>query len=449
MSNDTIRPIAGKLKYVELNEALRQTQDHMVKHYSTLLDTAGTDQAGQVKIYIRQFLNTEKLGVEGLTVDELTERLYTEMAEFSLLSGYLQDRNIEEININSWRDIKVTYTDGRIVPSEETFRSPTHAVDVIRRLLHKSNMIIDQAQPIIRGHLNGNTRITAYIYPVVDKDVGVVASIRIVNPKNLQKKDFVDNGTATEEMLDFLASVFRYGVSACVAGATGSGKTTLMAWIMQQIPDDKRVFTIENGTREFNLVRRDREGNTINNVIHTVTKNSDNEKMNIDQETLLEYALTTNPDVICVGEMKSSEAFAAQEAARTGHAVITTTHANSCEATYNRMVTLCRTKYAIDDKVLYQLVTEAFPIVIFTKRLEDNSRKIMEITEMEIDADGNRKLRTLYRYKVTGSQTMFNQYEGKAFEQITGEFEKVNEISSSLKKRLIENGMPIEGGVIC
>ena len=38
---------------------------------------------------------------------------------------------------------------------------------------------------------------------------------------------------------------------------------------------------------------------------------------------LLEFALTCNPDIVCVGEMKSAEAFAAQEAARTGHAVIT------------------------------------------------------------------------------------------------------------------------------
>mgnify|MGYP002228551498 CR=1 FL=1 len=37
----------------------------------------------------------------------------------------------------------------------------------------------------------------------------------------------------------------------------------------------------------------------------------------------LEFALTCDPDVVCVGEMKSAEAFAAQEAARTGHAVIT------------------------------------------------------------------------------------------------------------------------------
>ena len=218
--------------------------------------------------------------------------------------------------------------------------------------------------------------------------------------------------------------------------STGSGKTTLMSWILSTIPNEKRVFTIENGCREFDLVKEDAEGNVLNNVVHTVTRFSDDPKQNYDQERLLEFALTCDPDVVCVGEMKSAEAFAAQEAARTGHAVITTTHANSCKATYYRMVTLCTQKYDMGDKTLYNLVTEAFPIVLFVKKLEDNSRRVMEITECEILEDGARQLHTLYRYHV--SETAVE--DGKI--KVRGEFQKVSTISASLQKRLLENGMP-------
>jgi pilus assembly protein CpaF len=172
--------------------------------------------------------------------------------------------------------------------------------------------------------------------------------------------------------------------------------------------------------------------------VHTVTRYSDDPKQNIDQEKLLEYALTSNPDIVCVGEMKSSEAFAAQEAARTGHGVITTTHANSCETTYNRMVTLCKTKYDINDKTLYNLCTEAFPIVMFAKRLEDSSRKIMEITECEILPGGERQIRTLFRYSIAENSVS----DGRV--TINGGFERVAAISESLQKRLRENGMPID-----
>jgi pilus assembly protein CpaF len=150
---------------------------------------------------------------------------------------------------------------------------------------------------------------------------------------------------------------------------------------------------------------------------------------------LLETALTVNPDYICVAEMKSDEAFYAQESARSGHGVSTTIHANSCIATYYRMVTLCKQRYDMDDKTLYNLVTEAFPIVMFCKKLEDNTRHIMEITECLIKEDGSREIHTLYKFNVIDNVDI----EGKS--KILGHYKKVNEISIAMQRRLMENGM--------
>lgn len=435
MNNAKLFFEAGSVKK-ELPEVLKEVQEYISSKYSSLISDKADEQKEQIKSYISKYLIDYGLVVDGYTFDELVDRLYSEMAEFSFLTKYLFAKDVEEININSWKDIKITYANGDIIASDERFNSPGHAVDVIRRLLHKSGMILDYSQPMVRGHLANNIRITVFGYPVTDRDKGIAASIRIVNPQKLERADFIRNGTATAEMLDFLALILRYGVSVCVTGATSSGKTTLMSWLLSTIPDEKRIFTIENDCREFDLIKEDRNGNIVNNVIHTVTRYSDDEKQNIDQEKLLEYALTSNPDIICVGEMKSAEAFAAQEAARTGHAVITTTHANSCEATYYRMVTLCKQKYDINDRTLYNLVTEAFPIVMFVKKLEDKTRKIMEITECEILPDGSRKIRTLFRFNVSGNQALDDGV------RVIGEFEKVCDISKNLQKRLLENGMP-------
>jgi pilus assembly protein CpaF len=416
---------------------LTEVQEYISSKFSTLISDNPDEQKKQICAYIAKYLTDYSISVDGYDFDGLIARLYVEMAEFSFLTQYLFSNEVEEININSWKDVKITYANGKILPASEHFNTPQHAIDVIRRVLHQSGMILDHSQPVVRGHLSNKIRITVLGNPVTDEEKGVAASIRIVNPQKLGKKDFVKNGTATAEMLDFLAICLRYGLSMCVTGATGSGKTTIMAWLLSTIPDHMRLFTIENGCREFDLVKEDEHGNVVNNVVHTVTRDSDDPKQNIDQEKLLEYALTSNPDIVCVGEMKSSEAFAAQEAARTGHGVITTTHANSCDATYNRMVTLCKTKYDINDKTLYNLCTEAFPIVMFAKKLEDSSRKIMEITECEILPDGERKIRTLFRFNITENSVS----KGKA--TIRGEFERVNPISEGLQKRLRENGMPI------
>ena len=380
--------------------------------------------------------------------EELIDKLYTEMAEFSFLTPYLFANDVEEININSWKDVKITYADGRVVPTKERFQTPQHAVDVIRRLLHKSGMILDNSQPGVVGHLSNKIRITVLGNPLTDKEKGVAASIRIVNPKKLSRDDFISYGTATAEMLDFLTEVLRFGLSICVTGSTGSGKTTLMSWILSTIPNEKRIFTIENGCREFDLVKEDAEGNVINNVVHTVTRFSDDPKQNYDQERLLEFALTCNPDIVCVGEMKSAEAFAAQEAARTGVAVITTIHSNSCEATYRRMVSLCKRAVDMTDETLMAYVTEAYPIVAFCKQLENRERRLMEIMECEILEDGSRRYRPLYQYEITKNY----MEEGKFI--IEGSHRKVNTISDSLAKRLTENGMPgavlerLRGGIV-
>lgn len=421
----------------EFNRVLTLVQEHISSKYSMLLKSDDRSKEVQIKSYIQKYLSDKRIEVDGLSQEQLINKLYRDMALFAFLTDYLHREDIEEININSWDDTKITYTNGQILPSEENFMSPEHAIDVIRRLLRKSNMILDSSKPIVRGHLDKNIRITVLGKGVIDEDSGVVASIRMVNPQHLEKKDFVNKGTTSQEMIDDIENLFKYGVSMCITGATGSGKTTFMSWLLGTIQDDKRVFTIENNTREFDLVKRDANGKIINNVIHTVTRYSEDESKSIDQEKLLETALTSNPDFICVGEMKGSESFASQEAARTGHTVITTTHANSCDATYSRMVTLCKTKYDMDDKTLYNLVTEAFPIVVFIKKLEDNSRKIMEIKECIIHEDGTRESQTLYKYHISKSERI----DGKSV--ITGEFKKVNKISDKLQKRLLENGMPI------
>jgi len=419
-------------------DVLTEVQEYISSKFSTLISDNPEEQKKQICAYIAKYLTDYNIAVDGFDFEGLIERLYVEMAEFSFLTQYLFSNDVEEININSWKDVKITYANGKILPASEHFNSPQHAIDVIRRVLHQSGMILDHSQPVVRGHLSNKIRITVLGNPITDEEKGVAASIRIVNPKQLGKKDFIKNKTATEEMLDFLTVCLRYGLSMCVTGATGSGKTTVMAWLLSTVPDHMRLFTIENGCREFDLVREDAEGNVLNNVVHTVTRYSEDPKQNIDQEKLLEYALTSNPDIVCVGEMKSSEAFAAQEAARTGHGVITTTHANSCDTTYNRMVTLCKTKYDINDKTLYNLVTEAFPIVMFAKKLEDRSRRIMEITECEILPDGERKIRTLFRFNITENAIS----KGKV--TIKGTFERVDPISESLQKRLRENGIPLD-----
>ncbi len=424
-------------QYWEFPKVLAEVQKYISEKYASLiLEGNNEDVKQQIKYYIQKYLTDNRLTADGMSETELIDKLYMEMAEFSFLTKYIFGTGIEEIDINAWNDIEIYKAGGKKIKLDEHFDSPQHAINVVRRMLHVSGMVLDNASPAVLGHLSKNIRISALKTPLVDEDVGVCASIRIVNPQNFEKKDFVKAKTATEPMLDFLSQCIRYGVSVCVAGATGSGKTTVAGWMLSTFPHDKRIYTIESGSREVALAIK-KDGKIINSVIHTLTRPSDNDAQNIDQDILLDFALRFNPDLIFVGEMRGAEAHTAQESSRTGHPVLTTIHSNSCEATYRRMATLCKRKYDIADNTLLDLVSEAFPLIVFTKQLENRERKIMEIMECEIKPNGERVNRTIYRYNITE-----NRYDGDGKLIINGVHEWVSDISDGLKKRFVENGMP-------
>ena len=422
----------------DFTSVLREVQAYLSKEYSSLVTADGNEEVkAQIRRFAGKYIQDHRIQVTGKTTDELIDAIYSEMAEFGFLTKYIYGEGIEEIDVNAWDDVEVQFSGGVTKKLTEHFDSPEHAINVVRRMLHVSGMVLDDASPSVLGHLSKNIRIAVLKTPIVDEDVGVAASIRIVNPQSMKNQDFVKGGTATGQMLDFLSECIRYGISVCVAGATSSGKTTLLGWLLTTIPDSKRIYSIENGSRELALVRR-KEGKVVNSVIHTLTRDSENERQRVDQIALLDMAMRFNPDIIVVGEMRGPEANAAQEAARTGVAVVTTIHSMSGDATYRRMVSLCKRAVDMSDDTLMGFVTEAYPIVAFCKQLENKERRLMEIMECEILPDGTRKFRPLFQYQITE-----NRIEDGKF-VIIGQHRQVNPISESLARRLMENGMPQE-----
>lgn len=422
-------------------QILEDVQRYFSENHAATIAEAGdgdTKRASSVlKELMVQYLVKRKYTIAGLSTEELCEKLYEDMAGYSFLKKWIYQPGVEEVNINAYNDIEVIMNSGRSIKIPDKFSSPQHAIDVVRRMLNACGMVIDDTMPSVLGFLDKNIRISVDKTPIVDPDVGVNASIRIVNQQTVSEDILLGSGSATAEMLHFLTACIRYGVSVCIAGSTGSGKTTIMAWLLSNVPNNRRLITIEEGSREFDLVKRDENGNILNSVVHLLTRPHENPTMNINQDFLLERVLRKHPDVIGVGEMRSAaESLSAAESSRTGHTVCTTIHSNSCESTYRRMMTLAKRKYSMDDSILMQIMVEAYPVVVFTKQLEDRSRKIMEIIEGIDYQDGRLIYRSLYKFEVTDNVT-----DGKGNAQVVGCHRKTGVISDTLKKRLLDNGI--------
>ena len=244
---------AAKQETLSYDQILEDVQKYSTSRHADKLTTEGNQEEARklLREFICQYILSCSYHMEGMTTEELCDTLYEDMAGISFLKKWIYRPGVEEVNVNAYDDIEVIMSGGRSMKIPDRFQSPQHAIDVTRRLLNTCGMVIDDTMPSVIGFLDKNIRISVDKTPIVDAEVGINASIRIVNRQTVSREKFTASGSATDEMLDLLTCCIRYGVSVCIAGSTGSGKTTIMSWLLSMVPDNRRLITIEEGSRKI------------------------------------------------------------------------------------------------------------------------------------------------------------------------------------------------------
>lgn len=362
----------------------------------------------------------------------------------AVLSRYLDHLadfpTLEGININSWDSIVLKYTDKPDEWLEETFLSARHAYNILNRLVSRSRTgLLNEATPGAISYIIDGVRNTALCPPVAPKDVGVYASIRIVRPQSVSGEKLLEEKELSPDMLELLELFVLYGANTVFSGKPRAGKTALLNYLLSIAAKQPgvRIATIEEGSRELTLRRFDEKGRPVNQVLSLLARPSDKPEQNYNPNRLLEFCLRYDLDYLIPQEMRSSEAYSVQEAARTGMYVFTTLHCAHARAAYPRVVTLCQQKSHELASTLLEYATEAFPISAHLKKLKDNTRRCMEIVEAEGVENGVVKSRLLYRFAVEDNV----QTEGGI--KVIGHFEQMDRLSEALKETLLENGAPL------
>lgn len=382
--------------YKEVLDKIRHIISH--NHSAELISVLYFEEAREkLKNLIVRYLNQNKLFVrEYNNISELADKIYEDMAGFGVLTKYLSDETVEEININSWNSIEVIYPN-KVEILSETFLSADDCMDKIKKMVWLGGSIIDGSNPKVDSFIGEGIRISAIIPPCVDKKTGGVASIRRQKENIITRKLMLKYGSATEAELDFLSLCINNGVSVAIAGSTGSGKTTDLGYLIGCLDKIKRIYTIED-TRELNIARFDKDGKMTNRVVQTITKDGTNA---ITMDDLLKEALRFHPDVIIPAEMRGGEALTAVEAGRTGHTIMTTLHANSAIDAYNRILSMCvSTGVRLSEGKLLEFILEAMPVIVFKRQLPDGRRIYDEIFEGMSIENGSVKGRTLFKYEI-------------------------------------------------
>lgn len=132
---------------------------------------------------------------------------------------------------------------------------------------------------------------------------------------------------------DFLLGCVHHRKNIAIVGDTGSGKTTFMKALCQEIDPSERLITIED-SRELFLDKH-------SNKVHLVY--SMDGKAKATPAVLIKSTLRMKPDRVLPAELRGEEAFDFVDLLTTGHnGSITSFHAESCGVAFERFSLMCK-----------------------------------------------------------------------------------------------------------
>jgi len=313
------------------------------------------------------------------------EYFYTAMSrstsvDFHLqpLVKWLQDETITEICINRPGEVwceRLSKWERHEVPE----LSYHHISSLATAVAKFASNEVAETHPILSAVLPKGERIQIVIPPACEH---ATISVTIRKPsfsvrtlEDYVKQDFfkhikpLSEGLSQDERellllkeqqdyVGFLRRAIKTNKVIVVAGETGSGKTTFMKALMQEVPIDQRIITIEDVPELF-LPNHP-------NHVHLFYPSEAKEEENapVTAASLLKSCLRMKPTRIFLAEVRAGETFDFVQIAASGHGgSITSCHAGSADLTFERMALMIlqnqqgRTlPYSVIRRLLYLVV---------------------------------------------------------------------------------------------
>jgi pilus assembly protein CpaF len=327
----------------------------------------------RVMAEIRSRLSAEA-GIAREDRELIADQIADDILGHGPLERPLADDTVTEIMINGPFDVWVE-REGRLYESDVRFTDESHLRRVINKIVAQVGRRIDESSPMVDARLPDGSRVNAVLPPLSLS--GPVVTIRKFSRKRLTLEDLIRLGTLSPETVDFMERCVRAELNILVSGGTGTGKTTLLNAMSSAIPDRDRIITIEDAA-ELRLDQR--------HVLRLEArpKNIEGEG-EIPIRSLVRNSLRMRPDRIIVGEVRGPEALDMLQAMNTGHdGSLCTVHSNSARDALSRIETMVlMAGYDLPVRAIRQHVASALDLIIHLERLQDGSRRVTAITEVQ------------------------------------------------------------------
>ncbi|MDT9594880.1 ATPase, T2SS/T4P/T4SS family [Nocardioides zeae] len=327
-------------------------------------------------------------GLEPLRVDEQVDEeaelfgaVQARMYGAGRLQSLLDDVTVQDVFINGADNVFVIRTDGekeRVAPVAESDDELVQMVSTLGAYAGISSRAWDPANPRILLRLPGGARLSGVLGVTARPSV----SIRRHSAEAWTLAEHVSVGSISAEVADFLARAVAARLNIVFAGATGSGKTSLLRSATAEFATWERVVTVE-AAFELGLDRfPDRHPDCV--ALEERLPNSEGS----GAVTLAECLRTTlhmKPDRIVLGEVLGPEVVTMLNAMTQGNdGALSTIHARSATDVFARIATYAvQAAERLPREATHQLIASGIDLVVYLEQdPRSKRRRVREIVEV-------------------------------------------------------------------
>ncbi|MGI9614599.1 MAG: CpaF family protein [Acidimicrobiales bacterium] len=312
-------------------------------------------------------------------VESLTTAVINRLFGLARLQDYIDDDQNTDIFVNGPDRVHLRRRDGTVVQGEPVADSVEELIDMIqteaRRGRHEQRW--DPAAPELNMQLSSGDRLHAIAWVSTRPSI----SIRRHNFDLYRLNQLVEFGTINEALFQFLRAAVLARHNLIVAGGTGAGKTTLLRCLINEIPPDQRLVTVEDnlelGVSNFEALHP--------NYVELEAREANTEGVGeVTMHDLVKSGLRMGPDRVIVGEIRGAEVVPMLLAMSQGNdGSMSTLHADSSEGVFRRIqMYLAMAPERGDWAAANLLTSNAVDLIVHIARLKNNQRVITSIREV-------------------------------------------------------------------
>lgn len=317
---------------------------------------------------------------EGVLIDEAISRVLG----LGRLDALLSDDEISDIHIRGNEPVWVRRRDGSRIEMRPVVDTDEELIDLVRRACTRLTAMerrFDPANPEVNLQLPDGSRLFAAM-AIAQRPTVVIRRHRY---EFSELTVLERSGMVTDEVSRFLAAATRARRNIIIAGGTGTGKTTLLRALLNEVPRSERIVTIEDAY-ELGLDRiADRHPD--HDCLQSRPPNIEG-RGEITLADLARMALRMDPDRVVVGEVRGGEAFTMLMAMSQGNnGSMCTLHADSAKSVFPKLaayVAMAGTTLPVE--TVNMIIGEAVHFVVHIE-ISDGARRISRILEV-VGADG-------------------------------------------------------------